>query len=262
MGMHARTRVVRIGLRHERRVHPLLERDLLHDQPEGHDVVCGGECVGVPQVDLLLPWCALVVAELHRDAEALEDRDRGSPEVVRHRVWSVVEVTPRIDRYGSFADLRPPLEEEELDLRVGVEGEAELRRSAQRTFEDPARVRVGRAAVRQEDVAEHSRSTGRLGPPREDLEGRRIRFGQHVRLVHPGKTLDRRTVEPEPLCERPLEFGGRDRDRLQETEDVGEPQPDEPDVSFLERPKHKLLLLIHDHSSPQVSGLIATQNAH
>src|SRR4029453_3828012 len=121
------------------------------------------------QVNLLLPWCALMVAELHRDAQALEDRDRGSPEVVRHRVWSVVEVTPRIDRYGSFAGLRPPLQQEKLDLRVGVEGETELRRSAQSTLEDPARVRVRRAAVRQEDVAEHSCGTGRLRRHREDL---------------------------------------------------------------------------------------------
>ena len=54
------------GLGMKRGEHPLLQRDLLHHHPEGHDVVGRGQRVGVAQVDLLLAGRALVVAELHR----------------------------------------------------------------------------------------------------------------------------------------------------------------------------------------------------
>ena len=65
-------------------------------------------------------------------------------------------------------------EQEELDLRVGVEREAQIRRAAQRALEHPARIGVRRRAVGQRDVAEHSRGAVRLAPPRQDLERGRI----------------------------------------------------------------------------------------
>ena len=76
----------------------LLERDLLHHQPERHDVVGGGERVGVPQVDLLLAGGALVVAELDRDAHRLQHLDRLAAEVVADAVRRVVEVAAVVDR--------------------------------------------------------------------------------------------------------------------------------------------------------------------
>jgi hypothetical protein len=50
----------------------LLERDLLDDGAEGHDVVGRRQRVGVAQVDLVLPGRALVMAELDRDAHVLQ----------------------------------------------------------------------------------------------------------------------------------------------------------------------------------------------
>ena len=55
---------------------PSRDRHLLDDVPERHDVVRHRQRVGVAQVDLLLPGCDLVVAELDRDAERFERRRR------------------------------------------------------------------------------------------------------------------------------------------------------------------------------------------
>jgi hypothetical protein len=91
----------RTGLRHERRVHALLDRDLLDDRAEGHDVVGGREGVRVAQVDLVLARAALVVAVLHRDAEVLEHPHAPATEVVRRAAGNVVEVAGRVDRLGA-----------------------------------------------------------------------------------------------------------------------------------------------------------------
>jgi hypothetical protein len=79
-------------------VDALGQRDLLDHDPEGHDVVGGGECVGVPQVDLLLARTALVMGELHRDAHLLQHGDRLAPEVAAQALRGVVEVAGLVDR--------------------------------------------------------------------------------------------------------------------------------------------------------------------
>ena len=73
-----------------------------------------------------------------------------------------------------------------------------------------------------------------------------IRLGDHVRLVDAGEPLHRRPVEADPLRERALQLGRGDRDRLEETEHIGEPQPDETDVPLLQGPEHELFLPVHD----------------
>jgi hypothetical protein len=70
-----------------------------------------------------------------------------------------------------------------------------------------------------------------------------------VGLRNPGKPLDGRSVEADAFLEGALEFGRGDRDRLEETEHVGKPQPDEPDIPFLQRAEHEFLLSIHDLNS-------------
>src|SRR5438105_1675976 len=72
-----------------------------------------------------------------------------------------------------------------------------------------------------------------LGSPRDDLERRRVGAGHHVRLLDPGEPLDGAAVEAHALGERALELLRRDGEGLQEPQDVGEPQADEPDPAFL-----------------------------
>ena len=232
-------------LGHERGVHVLLDRHLLHHQPERHNVVGGGQRVGVAQVDLLLPGRALVVAVLHRDAHRLEHGDRGAAEVVGDAVRRVVVVAAGVDRPRLATRLGPLPEQEELDLRVRVEGEAELGGPGQVPLEHPARVRVRRRPVGQQDVAEHPGHARVLSAPGQQLERRRVRPGDHVGLVDPGETLDRGAVEADPVGERALQLGGGDRHRLQRAEHVGEPEPDEPDVPLLQRAQHELFLPVH-----------------
>ena len=85
---------------------PCDERDLLDHVPEGHDVVGGGQRVGVAQVDLLLAGRDLVVAELDRDADPLQREHGLAAEVAGDRVRGVVEVAAGVDRHRRAR--RPP----------------------------------------------------------------------------------------------------------------------------------------------------------
>ena len=248
--VHARPGVLGERLGHERGVDPLVERDLLHRQPERHHVVGRGQGVGVAQVDLLLARRPLVVAELDRDAHALQHHDRAAPEVVRDHVRRVVEIAAGVDRLRLAPRLRLLAQQEELDLGMGVEAESQVGGPAERSLEDMAGVGVGRRPVRHQDVAEHP-ADRRLAAQRHQLERRRVRLGDHVRLVDPRETLDRGSVEADALGERALQFGRGDRYRLQVAEHVGEPQAHEADVAFLERAQHEFFLPVHGASLPR-----------
>ena len=50
---------------------------------------------------------------------------------------------------------------------------------------------------------------------------------------------------PMPFGEGTLELGRGDSHGLQRAEDVGEPEPDEPDVALLDGAEHELLLPVH-----------------
>ena len=70
-------------------------------------------------------------------------------------------------------------------------------------------------------------------------------MGQHVGLVDPGEALDRRTVEAHAFGEGTLQLGGRDSDRFQKAENIGEPHTDEPHIALFDRPQNELGLLVH-----------------
>jgi hypothetical protein len=248
--VHAAAGLVGVRLRHEGRPHALRERDLLDDVPERHDVVRGGQRVGVPQVDLLLAGGDLVVAELDGDADAFEGQHGLAAEVAGDRVRGVVEVAAAVDRDRHRAVQRAVLDQEELDLGVRVEGEALLGRLGEHAAQHVPRVGPGGAAVGEQDVAEHP---GALAADttleREDLERRRVGHGDHVRLGDPGEALDGRAVDAHALLEGGLELGRCDGHAFQGAEHVGEPKPDKTDVALFERTKHELLLSVHVNPS-------------
>jgi hypothetical protein len=167
-------------LGHERGPDALAQRHLTDHGAEGHDVVGGAQRIGVPQVDLLLARPALVVTELDRDAHRLEHRDRLAAEVRALALRGVVEVAAAVDRDRLCAGLGVVLEQVELDLGVGVEGEPLVGRGGQRPLEDEPRVGVRRGPVGHHDVAEHPGRARALAAPRQDLERRRVGLGQHV----------------------------------------------------------------------------------
>ena len=237
-------------LGHERGPHAVAERDLLDDVAERHHVVGHRQRVGIAQVDLLLAGRALVVAELHRDAHLLERVDGVAAEVRRRVVYGLVEVAAVIGRHRHRTVVRARFQQEELDLGMHVAGEAQVAGLGQLAAQHVPGVRPGRRSVGHRDVAEHPRRVvlAGAGGPRQHLEGRRIRTGHGVGFGDPRETLDRGTVESDALLERALQFGGRDRYGLEVSEHVGEPEPDEADIAFLQRAQHEFLLAVHDRS--------------
>jgi hypothetical protein len=71
--------------------------------------------------------------------------------------------------------------------------------------------------------------------------------------VDPTETVDGRSVEMETLFQGRLELCRRDRDGLELTEDVGEPESDEFHTSFLDSVQHVVILWIHTKSVTSVS---------
>ena len=244
MGVHARARALGEGFGHERRLDALERRHLTDDDTEGHDVVGHRQRVGIAQVDLVLAGGPLVVTELHRDAHLLQHGDRVTPEIRACPQGRVIEVTTVVQRLGRIAGVVWPLQQVELDLRVRVEGKAHVGSLVHGAFEHVARICPARGAVRVGDVTEHPCRTGALSP-RQHLEGRRIWVRHHVGLVHPGVSLDGGAVEAHSLGKCALDLGRSDGHGLQGAEHVGEPQPHEMDVAFLDRTQHELSLPGH-----------------
>src|SRR5918992_4253106 len=106
----------------------------------------------------------------------------------------------------------------------------------------PERTTIGRV-----DVAEDTGDApvGMVFSARHDLERACVGTGEHVGFLNAGESLDRGAVEADSLVERLLELLGCDREALEKTEDVGEPEPHQPDAPFLARTQHVLLLPFH-----------------
>ena len=152
-----------------------------------------------------------MVAELHGDAHLLQHRDGVAPEIGSVAEGGVVEVAAVVEGNRRIE----PAEQEELDLRVDVEGEPHVGGLLQRAFQHVSGIRETRGTVGQLDVAQHpGRATIGL-PPRQHLEGRRVRMDDHVGFVDPGKSLDGRAVKTNSLRYGSLDLGGCDGHRLQ-----------------------------------------------
>ncbi len=157
-----------------------------------------------------------MVAELHGDAHGFEHGHGRAAEVLGHAARDVVEVAALVhgDRRAVRARLLG-LQQVELDLGVRVAGEAHVRGLGQGALEDVARIRGGGFAVGRQDVAEHPGRLLGLAAPRQDLEGGRVRLGQHVGFEHAGQALDGGTVKAQAFLEGAFDFGRGQRHRLE-----------------------------------------------
>src|SRR3954452_19838635 len=228
--VHARAVLAEQRLGHERRMPAVLHRVLLDRDAVRHAVVGHLQRLGVAHVDLVLARPDLVVRVLDVDAQLLE-REHGLAAHVRAGVERrEVEVAALVEGLRAAA----VLEVEVLELGTDVEGvEAHLVHALERATEHVARVALVRRALRREDVAEHPPDALALGAPRQDREGRRVRHRDHVRLLDRVEARDRRAVEAHAPLERVVELGDVDRERLQLTQDVGEPEADEAHVALV-----------------------------
>jgi hypothetical protein len=182
-----------------------------------------------------------VEAVLDRDAHRLERDDRLPPEVAHHVELREVEEACVVERLR----LVGRLEDEELHLGRGVEGEALVARALEVALEHVTRVALERFLREVLDVAEHPGDRRVFAAPRHDLERARVRHREHVGLLDPAVTLDRGTVERHALLERGLQLGGGDREALERAQHVGEPEPHEADSPFLDGAEHVVVLVLH-----------------
>ena len=191
VGVHSAAVYAVYGLRHESGVAPLAHGDLLDDHTAGHDGVGHGEGVGVPEIDLLLAGCDLVVAEDDGDFEVLQG-ENGLAAQVRSEVLGVLVEVARLievlDAFGVF-------EVEVLQFRRDVVGVAELGCAFEVAAQDCARVALEGLPGGSDEIAEHSGYGVGLWPPRQEAEGRRIGEGVHVGLAVPSEALDGGAVE-------------------------------------------------------------------
>ena len=231
MGVHpgAVDPVDRLG--HERRVQPVLLRDRLQGELERDRIVRGLQRVGVLEIDLVLAGRDLVMSGLDPDAERLESVDHVLADLLG-KISREVEVARLVMRQRLDRAVVAAPEEEELELRPGVHDIAELLRALDLAAEDAARVTDERLAIRGEHVADDPSRAPRPGSrlPRDLAEGGHVRHQVLVALGDPGEALDRAAVEPRAVADRALELMDRDRDRLDEAEDVGELELDEADA--------------------------------
>ena len=124
-------------------------------------------------------------------------------------------------------------EQEVLELGADVERvEAHRVRALQRAAQHVPRIALIGRALGRDDVAEHPSHALLLRAPRQHREGARVGHRDHVGLLDRVEAGDRGAVEAHARLERVVEFLGVDRERLQLTEDVGEPEADEADVAL------------------------------
>ena len=112
-------------LRHERGVQPVLLGDRLQRELEGDGVVGGAQRVGVLEVDLVLAGGDLVVGRLDLDPERLERVHHVLADFLR-QVGGEVEVAGLVVRQRRDGAVLVAPEEEELQLRAGVDDVAQL----------------------------------------------------------------------------------------------------------------------------------------
>src|SRR5262249_14488140 len=118
--------------------------------------------------------------------------------------------------------------------------EAEVAHALERAPQDVARVALVGRAVGRHDVADHPGDLRLALLPGHHLEGVGIGDCDHVRLLDRVEPGDRRAVEAHPVVERVLDFARGDREALEMSLDVGEPEEQELDPLVLDPGEHLL----------------------
>ena len=191
----------------------------------------------------------LVERVLDGDAGRLETLDRPTADVGALVVGGEVEVDRVVERHRRDRGV-VVLQVEELDLGCAHELEALGGGRGEVAPQDLSRVALERLAVQVGNVAEDAGGQLLAVGAGHELEAVRIGVGEHVALLHPAEPVDGGTVELHALLEGRVELHGGDGDRLDLAEHVGEPEPNQPDPSFLDGPQHVVLLVIHSCLHP------------
>ena len=101
MGVHSAAWVLSKRLGHERCIYALLHGNFLDNSSEGHDVICGCQCICVAEVNFVLSWTCFVVTELNRNTDVFEHADRTATEIVSRATRHIVKVAGVVDWLGT-----------------------------------------------------------------------------------------------------------------------------------------------------------------
>ena len=245
--MHAAAVDAEHRLGHEGGMQAVLLGQGLDRQLEGHDVVGGGQRLGVLEVDLVLALGNLVVGSLDLEAHLLQrqaDLAAGALAVIQR---AQVEVTGLVGGGGGGVAGLIGLEEEELALRADVEGVAHVGGLLQHALEHAAGIAHEGGAVRIVHVADQAGNLAVLRSPGKHREGIQIRIEVLVGLVDANEAFNGAAVDHDLVVDSLLNLGCGDGDILQLTENVGELHADELHVSLANQADDVFLaVLTHD----------------
>ena len=232
------------GLGHEGGVHALLGGELLDDQTGGHDVVRAAHGLGVAQLDAVLGRAGGVIGVLNRDGHLLEHERGLAAQVVGVVKRGEVEVA----RVVLGLELGLAIGVEVLDLGADVGDVALLVRLGEDLEQAGARVALEGLAVGRVHVAEDAGHGGLARAPRQHAEGIGVGEGEHVGFLEGDEAVDGGAVEADALLKRLLKLLGRDRERLEVAQNIGEPQTDEADIALLDGTQDEIDVLLAAHA--------------
>ena len=178
----------------------------------------------------MLPRRHLVVRRLDLEAHLLQVGDDQPPRLLAPVHRADVEVAGDVVHLGRRAAARVLVEEEELRLDARHHLEAQLLRARHLPLQRQPRAPRELGVVGVVDVADDAGDHPLLRAPRKDAEGAEVRGEEHVGLLDPHEALDRGAVEHDLPVQRLLELTARHLDVLHHAQNVGELEPEEPDV--------------------------------
>lgn len=118
-----------IGLGRKEANIPVLSGHRPHRALEGHDLIGGGQRVGIAEIDLILPRPLFMVEALGHDAHLLEGQADVAADIFSPVGGSHIEITRRIDRQGGGISLLVQLKEVKLALGTDLAKIAHLPRT-------------------------------------------------------------------------------------------------------------------------------------
>src|SRR5690606_18751545 len=230
--VHAGTVDALDRLGHEGGMQAMALGDRLQDVLEGDGAVGGRDGRAVLEVDLVLADGDLVVAGLDLDAHLLKVADHVLADVGGEVARQVEVAAPVVRQRGDALTISR--EEEELQLRSGVEGVAKLGELLDLAVQDVARVARERIAVWIVNPAEDAGGREFTALPRHAAERGEVRLEVHVRFGDASETGDGGTIDPLAALDDVGEPLRREGHLLDDAHDIGELEVNELDPLALD----------------------------
>ena len=237
------------GLGHEGGMKSVLLGQRLNGQLEGHDVIGGGQSLGVLEVDLMLTGGHLVVGSLDFEAHLFQrhaDFPASAFAVIQR---AQIKVTGFVVGGGGGLALFIRLEQEELALRAYVEAVAHISRLLQHPLQRAPGIAHERRAVGIVHIADQAGHLALLGPPGQYGESIQIRTQVLVGFLDAHKALDGAAVDHDLIIDRLLDLRSRNGHVLQLTKNIGKLHTDKLHIVLMHHPNDVILAVpAHDET--------------